>query len=66
MAALRKLSTFIDESGDFEPAQQHSPFYILSIARHDQSDCMTARNAEQVRERLAQNLIQIHQRPHWS
>lgn len=35
---LRELSIFIDESGDFGPPQQHSPFYVLSLVLHDQSD----------------------------
>lgn len=41
MPALRELSIFIDESGDFGPAQEHSPFYILGIVLHDQSDDIT-------------------------
>jgi hypothetical protein len=40
--AVRELSIFIDESGDFGPTQRHSPFYILSIVLHDQSDDITA------------------------
>ena len=35
---MRELSIFIDESGDFGPAQAHSPFYVLSLVFHDQSD----------------------------
>ena len=35
---MRELSIFIDESGDFGPFQQHSPFYVLSLVLHDQSD----------------------------
>ncbi|KJQ53751.1 DUF3800 domain-containing protein [Microbacterium sp. SA39] len=34
----RELSIFIDESGDFGPVAPHSPFYVLSIVMHDQSD----------------------------
>lgn len=41
MASQRELSIFIDESGDFGPAQKHSPFYILSLVLHDQSDDIT-------------------------
>lgn len=37
----RELSIFIDESGDFGPPQVHSPFYVLSIVIHDQSDDIT-------------------------
>jgi hypothetical protein len=33
---VRELSIFIDESGDFGPFQQHSPFYVLSLVFHDQ------------------------------
>jgi hypothetical protein len=36
--APRELSIFIDESGDFGPVEKHSPFYILSLVLHDQSD----------------------------
>lgn len=35
---MRELSIFIDESGDFGPMQKHSPFYVLSLVLHDQSD----------------------------
>lgn len=35
---LRELSIFIDESGDFGPVTKHSPFYIVSLVLHDQSD----------------------------
>lgn len=31
------LSVFIDESGDFGPYEQHSPYYIVSMVLHDQS-----------------------------
>lgn len=35
---MRELSIFVDESGDFGAYEQHSPFYILSLVFHDQSD----------------------------
>lgn len=39
MASISELSIFIDESGDLGlPAQPHSPWYILSLVLHDQSD----------------------------
>lgn len=38
---LRELSIFIDESADFGPFEKHSPFYILSLVFHDQSDDIT-------------------------
>ncbi len=43
---VRELSIFIDESGDFGPVQQHSPFYILSLVLHDQSDDITGHLAK--------------------
>ncbi|MCR4717026.1 MAG: hypothetical protein K5656_07575 [Lachnospiraceae bacterium] len=33
----RILSVFIDESGDFGPYEQHSPYYLVSLVLHDQS-----------------------------
>ena len=33
----KKLSIFIDESGDFGPFAPHSPYYIVSMALHDQA-----------------------------
>ena len=33
----RTLSVFIDESGDFGPYEQHSPYYLVSLVLHDQS-----------------------------
>jgi hypothetical protein len=35
---VRELSIFIDESGDFGPAASHSPWYVLSLVFHDQSN----------------------------
>ena len=46
MVLVRELSIFIDESGDFGPVQQHSPFYILSLVLHDQSDDITGHLAK--------------------
>jgi hypothetical protein len=34
----RKLSIFIDESGDFGPYQTHSPYYLVAMLFHDQAD----------------------------
>jgi len=36
--AVRELSIFIDESGDFGPTSSHSPSYILGLVFHDQAD----------------------------
>lgn len=38
---MRELSIFIDESGDFGPVEKHSPYYVLSLVLHDQSDDIT-------------------------
>ena len=43
---MRELSIFIDESGDFGPPQGHSPFYVLSVVFHDQSDDITSHLAK--------------------
>jgi hypothetical protein len=37
-ALMPELSIFIDESGDRGAAQDHSPFYILSLVFYDQRD----------------------------
>ncbi len=34
----KNLSVFIDESGDFGEFDPHSPFYIVSMVLHDQSE----------------------------
>lgn len=34
--ALKELSIFIDESGDFGEYDHRSPFYIISMVYHDQ------------------------------
>lgn len=39
---MRELSIFIDESGDFGPTETHSPFYVISLVLHDQSDDIAA------------------------
>ncbi|SEF09481.1 DUF3800 domain-containing protein [Jiangella alba] len=48
---MRELSIFIDESGDFGPLQRHSPFYILSLVFHDQSDDIT-RHLDKIHQAL--------------
>lgn len=35
---MKELSIFIDESGDFGGLSQHSPYYIISMVFHDQSE----------------------------
>ena len=36
--AEKILSCFIDEAGDFGDFESHSPFYIVSVIAHEQSD----------------------------
>jgi len=33
----RTLSIFVDEGGDFGPADSHSPLYVVAFVFHDQS-----------------------------
>ncbi|TSD62171.1 DUF3800 domain-containing protein [Aeromicrobium piscarium] len=57
---LREFSIFIDESGDFGPFQKHSPFYVLSLVLHDQSDDIS-RHLDSIHEGLrARKLPQDH------
>ncbi|MBR6698042.1 MAG: DUF3800 domain-containing protein [Lachnospiraceae bacterium] len=35
------LSVFIDESGDFGPYEPHSPYYIVSMVLHNQSNVIS-------------------------
>lgn len=48
---MRELSIFIDESGDFGPVTAHSPYYVISLVFHDQSDDITA-HLEKIHEAL--------------
>ena len=34
---MKELSIFVDESGDFGEYAKHSPFYIITMILHDQS-----------------------------
>ena len=34
---MKELSIFIDESGDFGAYESHSPYYIITMVFHDQS-----------------------------
>ncbi|MDR2355836.1 MAG: DUF3800 domain-containing protein [Clostridiales Family XIII bacterium] len=36
----RKLSVFIDESGDLGPYRSHSPYYLVAMLFHDQEDAV--------------------------
>lgn len=33
---MKKLSIFVDESGDFGTYQKHSPYYVITLVLHDQ------------------------------
>jgi len=35
---MKELSIFVDESGDFGAYKYHSPFYIVTLVFHDQSE----------------------------
>ena len=35
--AMKELSIFVDESGDFGEYQKHSPYYIITVILHEQS-----------------------------
>jgi hypothetical protein len=48
---VRELSIFIDESGVFGPLEKHSPFYIVSLVFHDQSDDI-AGNLDKIHDAL--------------
>lgn len=65
-ANLRELSIFIDESGDFGPFEHHSPFYVLSLVFHDQSDDITS-HLDKIHEALVARGLQadhaIHTAP---
>ncbi len=36
--AMKELSIFVDESGDFGEYKQHVPYYIITMVFHDQSN----------------------------
>ena len=36
--AIKELSIFVDESGDFGEYSQHAPYYIITMVFHDQSN----------------------------
>ena len=40
---MKELSIFIDESGDFGEYQPHSPYYIISLVFHNQSNDISDR-----------------------
>ena len=35
---IKEFSIFIDESGDFDPFEPHSPFYFITMVFHDQNN----------------------------
>ena len=39
---MKELSVFVDESGDFDQCDYHSPYYILSFVFHDQEADITS------------------------
>lgn len=60
---MRELSIFIDESGDFGHVQKHSPFYVLSVVFHDQSDDIT-RHLDWIHEALVDRGLPAHHAIH--
>lgn len=48
---MRELSIFIDESGDFGPYFQHSPYYLIGMIFHDQS-CSIEDSLSSLRDNL--------------
>ena len=36
MTVNKRLSIFIDESGDFGPLRAHSPYYLITMILHNQ------------------------------
>lgn len=36
--AMKKLSIFVDESGDFSAYSKHSTFYLFSLVLHEQNN----------------------------
>ena len=44
----KEISIFVDESGSFSPAgaDLHSPYYILCMVFHDQSDDISSELAQ--------------------
>ena len=52
---MKELSIFIDESGDFGEYAIHSPFYIITMIFHDQSE-----DIQPAISRLNQELSYLH------
>lgn len=59
------LSCFIDESGDFGPYDEHSPFYYVAVVLHDQDDDITVKISNMEERAAKQGLPQhaIHSAP---
>ena len=55
---MKRLSVFVDESGDFGPSEKHSPFYIFTMVFHDQDNKIDS----QIR-RLEQQISELGFRP---
>lgn len=60
--ADKVLSVFVDESGDFGPYEPHAPYYLVTMALHDQSRDIKPNIAEF--ERHLQNLGYKHHAVH--
>lgn len=60
LGAVRELSIFIDESGDFGPYARHAPYYLITLVFHYQA-VPIARDIEFLRRRVAdQGLHEDH------
>lgn len=57
---MNELSIFIDESGDFGEYNHHSPYYIISIVMHKQSN-----DISNLINELDNKLIQIGYEKKW-
>ena len=45
VGVIRRLSIFVDESGDFGNIQPHSPYYLVTMLFHDQDKDIAFDNA---------------------
>lgn len=39
---MKELSIFVDESGDFGPYEEHSPFYLFTLVFHNQNNLINS------------------------
>ena len=56
---MKELSIFVDESGDFGPYSNHSPYYLFALVFHEQKYAIHT-EVDTLNRKILEHGFQIH------